>query len=115
MYMQEIDLDTAARALEAGTFNFLRRGADLSLRMSGARWHLAERTPDTLTFRPGAPSASPSGPSPAGEEMPLALADVERITWDRLPRQEKRSQIRFHLRNGELWTFSGTVDPSLLA
>jgi len=107
--MQEIDLDTAARALEAGSFNFLRRGADLSLRMSGARWHLAERTADTLTFRPGAPSdASPP------EEMILALADVERITWDRLPRQQKRSQVRFHLHSGELWTFSGAVDPSLL-
>src|SRR5262249_59941819 len=79
MHMQEIDLDTAARALEAGTFNFLRRGADLSLRMSGARWHLAERTPDTLTFRPGAPSDSPSGASPADDELPLALAAVAPI------------------------------------
>jgi len=107
--MQEIDLDTAARALEAGSFNFLRRCEDLSLRMSGTRWHLAERTPEILTFRPGTPSDTPQE-----AEMTLALADVDRITWDRLPRQEKRSQIRFHLRNGELWTFSGTVDPSLL-
>ena len=107
--MREIDLDTAARALESGGFNFLRRGADLSLRMSGARWRLVERTVDVLTFRPVAPSGAT-----LPEQMTLALADVMRITWDRLPRQEQRSQVRFHLQSGELWTFSGRVDERLL-
>jgi hypothetical protein len=38
-----------------------------------------------------------------------------RITWDQLPRQQQRSQIRFHLADGELWTFSGSVDAALLS
>ncbi len=46
--------------------------------------------------------------------MTLSLADVERVTWDRLPRQRTRVQIRFHLRGDERWTFSGRVDEALL-
>ena len=107
--MREIDLDAAARALAVGDFNFLRRGADLSLRMSGARWRLAQRSHEALTFRPVAPSGAL-----LPEEMTLSLPDVARVTWDRLPRQEKRSQVRFHLQSGELWTFSGAVDEALL-
>jgi hypothetical protein len=107
--MREIDLNAAARALASGGFNFLRRGADLSLRMSGARWQLTERTAEALVFRPLAPSGAT-----LPEEMTLALAEIERITWDRLPRQQQRSQVRFHLQSGELWTFSGRLDEGLL-
>jgi hypothetical protein len=107
--MQEITLDTAVRALEAAEFNFLRRTAELTLSMSGARWRLAERTPDTLTFR-----ALDADGAFLADEMALPLADVERITWDRLPRQQSRSQLRLHLRNGEMWIFSGHVAPTLL-
>jgi hypothetical protein len=102
--MREIDREAAARALASAGFNFLRRGADLTLSMSGAKWRLAERTPEALTFR---------AVGPDGELMPdtmtVALPEVERITWDRLPRQQARSQLRFHLRSGDLWTFSGAL------
>jgi hypothetical protein len=107
--VQDIDVDAAARALESTDFNFLRRTAELTLSMSGARWRLAERTPDALTFRAVAPS---------GELMPdamtLPLVDVERITWDRLPKQQSRSQIRFQHHSGEQWTFSGHVADKFL-
>ena len=46
--------------------------------------------------------------------MALVVAEIERITWDRLPRQQERSQIRFHLRGDEIWTFSGRLDEGLL-
>ena len=98
----------AARALESTDFNFLRRTADLQLNMSGARWRLAARTPDALTFRAVAPSGAL-----LPDEMTLPLADVERITWDRLPRQRSRSQIRFHLHSGEQQTFSGQLAEEL--
>jgi len=39
---------------------------------------------------------------------------VARVAWDRLPKQHTRSQIRFYLANGDLWTFSGSVDESAL-
>ena len=41
--------------------------------------------------------------------------DIARIVWDRLPRQQVRSQIRFYLANGDVWTFSGHVDESGLS
>jgi hypothetical protein len=31
------------------------------------------------------------------------------VAWDRLPKQQARSQVRFHLASGDLWTFSGTL------
>ena len=102
--MREIDVDEAASALESTDFNFLRRSAELTLSMSGAKWRLAERAPETLTFRAVAPSGAL-----LPDAMMLTLSDVDRITWDRLPRQQSRSQIRFQLHSGELWTFSGHV------
>ncbi|MBX5491906.1 MAG: hypothetical protein IRZ14_12195 [Chloroflexi bacterium] len=109
--MSEIDLDTAARALAASACNFLRRTADLTLSMSNARWRLAARTPEALTFRPVAPSGAFLSEE---EALDLPLAEVARVTWDRLPRQHARSQIRFHFHSGELWIFSGYLEePSL--
>ena len=107
--MREIDLDTAARVLESGGYNVLRRSAELGLSMFGGRWRLVERGSDQLTFRP----VTSSGAT-LPDEVNLALGDVARITWDRLAKQEKRSQVRFHFHSGELWTFSGTVDEALL-
>jgi hypothetical protein len=107
--MQEIDVDAAARALEATDCNFLRRSADLQLSMSGAKWRLAERTPESLTFR----AVGPDGEL-LPDAMTLALGDVERITWDRLPKQQSRSQVRFLLHDGEQWTFSGHVPDEAL-
>lgn len=106
--MQEIDVDAAARALAATDCNFLRRSADLELSMSGAKWRLAERTPETLTFR----AVGPDGLLP--DAMTLPLADVDRISWDRLPKQQSRSQVRFLFRDGEQWTFSGHVPDEAL-
>jgi hypothetical protein len=46
--------------------------------------------------------------------LEVRLDEVEELVWDRLPKQQVRSQIRFVLVNGDLWTFSGTVDESVL-
>jgi hypothetical protein len=109
---REIDVATAARMLEKGPYNFLRRGADLSLRMSNARWRLMDQTPQALVFRPVDETGATD---PAAESMSLDIPRIERVTWDRLPRQRQRSQVRLHLADGELWTFSGVIDESLLS
>ena len=111
--MRDIDLEAAARVLQSVGFNFLRRGADLTLSMSGARWRLDERTAETFTFRPVGPPGAPL-PAAAEPDLTLVLVEIERITWDRLPRQQQRSQVRFHLRSGEMWTFSARLDERLL-
>jgi hypothetical protein len=75
--------------------------------MSVDRWQLSEVGPESVVFR--APSERPEE---AEQVLQLARVEVERVTWDRLPKQQARSQIRFQLRNGDLWTFSGTLtDP----
>lgn len=102
--MREIDLATADRSLRQGAFNLIRRGADGSLVMSADRWRLEDRTPTELHFAAQAPM------TPSADLLVLALDGVERITWDRLPKQQARSQVRFHLRGGDLWTFSGHID-----
>ena len=101
----EIDPTTAARAFGVAYFNLLRRGADGSLTMSTDHWRLDEATDDVFRF------AAREADAPALE---VRLQDVERLVWDRLPKQQVRSQIRFVLHNGDLWTFSGTVDESAL-
>jgi hypothetical protein len=101
----ELDRISAARAFGDRYFNLLRRGADGSLTLSADRWRLTSDTPAAFHF------AAQQDEAPA---MVLPVADVERVTWDRLPRQQQRSQIRFYLNNGDLWTFSGSVDESAL-
>ena len=105
--MTDIELDhaTAARAFGAGYFNLIRRGADGSLVLSADSWRLEEVTPDAFRFL-AADAAAP--------DLVVPLGEVERLVWDRLPRQQVRSQIRFFLSNGDLWTFSGRVDESAL-
>ena len=101
----EIDAQTAARAFGQGYFHLLRRGADGSLTLSSDHWRLDQATDDAFRF------------SAREDDAPLLevrLQDVERLVWDRLPRQQARSQIRFVLVSGDLWTFSGTVDESVL-
>jgi hypothetical protein len=103
---REIDRDTAARAFGGGYFNLLRRGADGSLILSTDHWRLEETTSEAFHFAArehGAP------------QLEVRFEDVERLIWDRLPKQQVRSQIRFVLVSGDLWTFSGTVDESALA
>ena len=101
----EIDPGTAARAFGDAYFNLLRRGADGSLILSTDHWRLEEATDETFRF-----SAREDGAPP----LEVRLEHVERLVWDRLPRQHVRSQIRFVLFSGDLWTFSGTVDESAL-
>lgn len=100
-----LDLDTAARAFGDAYFNLLRRGADGSLRLSSDHWRLHELTEQRFRFLAREVDAPP---------LEVPLAEVDRVVWDRLPRQTVRSQIRFVLANGDLWTFSGTVDESVL-
>ena len=101
----ELDCQTAARAFGGAYFNLLRRGADGSLTLSTDHWRLDEVTTEGFRF------------SALERDAPLLevrLRDVQRLVWDRLPKQQVRSQIRFVLVNGDLWTFSGSVDESAL-
>jgi hypothetical protein len=101
----QIDPATAARAFGDAYFNLLRRGADGSLRMSTDHWRLDEATDAVFRFSAREADAPP---------LEVHLHDVEQLVWDRLPKQQVRSQIRFQLNNGDLWTFSGNVDESAL-
>ena len=102
-----MDLDplVAARAFGDAYFNLLRRGADGSLTLSTDHWRLDEANTELFRF---------SAREDDAPDLEVRLEDVERMVWDRLPKQQVRSQIRFVLVNGDLWTFSGTVDESAL-
>ena len=101
----DLDLAQAARAFGVGYFNLIRRGADGSLVLSTDHWRLERITAEAVHFEAQAEDAP---------MLVLPLAQVERLAWDRLPNQQRRSQIRFYLANGDLWTFSGSVDESAL-
>ena len=101
----EIDLATAARAFGDAYFNLLRRGADGSLTLSRDHWRLDQATDEAFCF-----SASEADAPP----LEVRLSEVSRVVWDRLPKQTVRSQIRFSLSNGDLWTFSGNVNETAL-
>lgn len=101
----QIDVVTAVRAFGQRPFNLLRTGADGSLVLSMDRWHVSLVEGRRLVFE---------AESPEAERRELLLEEVVQVTWDRLPRQRSRSQIRFHLRNGDRWTFSGEVDLAAL-
>ena len=101
----QLDPPTAARALGDAYFNLLRRGADGSLRLSSDHWRLDELTDELFRF---------SARDAAAPPLEVRLADIDQLLWDRLPKQTVRSQIRFVLASGDLWTFSGTVDESVL-
>ena len=102
---RDLDFPTVARAFGQGYFNLIRRGADGALILSADRWRLIGHAENTFEFAAQSPEAPP---------LTLDEAEVETVTWDRLPRQQVRSQIRFHLRGGDLWTFSGSVDETAL-
>jgi hypothetical protein len=95
----ELDPAAAARAFGDAHFNLIRRGADGSLVLSADRWRLAELTDAAFEFS----ALDPDAPS-----MTLPRADVASIRWERLPKQRVRSQIRFGLVSGDIWTFSGS-------
>ena len=102
----ELDYTTAVRAFGDAYFNLLRRGADGSLTLSHDHWRLEQASDDAVRFAPREEDAPPHE---------VRRQDVARIVWDRLPKQQVRSQIRFYLTNGDVWTFSGQVDESALA
>jgi hypothetical protein len=99
----EIDLARAARAFGDAYFNLIRRGADGSLKLSADHWRLEEATEAAFRFSARETDAPP---------LEIRVPEIDRVVWDRLPKQTVRSQIRFYLRNGDLWTFSGNVDES---
>jgi hypothetical protein len=101
----EIDWLTAARALGEAYFNLIRRGADGSLTLSHDHWRLEKVSDNALRFTAREDDAPP---------LELSAPGVAGIFWDRLPKQTVRSQIRFYLSNGDLWTFSGKVDETVL-
>jgi hypothetical protein len=101
----ELDKGSAGRAFGDAFFNLIRRGADGSLTLSADHWRLAEASSDALRF------SAREADAPA---LVVDLTDVERVVWDRLPKQQARSQIRFFLSCGDVWTFSGGVDASVL-
>jgi hypothetical protein len=100
-----LDRWTAARAFGSAYFNLLRRGANGSLTLSSDHWRLVEATDVVFRFAAREADAPP---------LELRVDDVERFEWDRLPKQQVRSQLRAYLTNGDRWTFSGAVDESAL-
>lgn len=101
----ELEKGSAGRAFGDAFFNLIRRGADGSLTLSADHWRLDEASDDALRFS----ARDANAPS-----LVVDLTDVERVVWDRLPKQRTRSQIRFFLGCGDVWTFSGSVDESAL-
>jgi hypothetical protein len=105
---RSLPIGVAVTLLEGGAFNLIRRGHEGSLVLSMDRWRYVGLIGNALRFE----AVDPQGGAPPPLEVPLD--DVEEATWDRLPRQQSRSQVRFRLRGGELLTFSGKVDESRL-
>jgi len=105
--MQDLDPNAAADLIRGHRLNLIKRGDDGSLVMSRDGWHLTDVTDTTFTLR-----AEPPAP-PETDPVVIVLDDVARITWDRLARQTERSQVRFHWKNGDVWSFSGRLpDPA---
>jgi len=97
----ELTPDAAAELLRTPRLNLIRRGADGSLVLSADKWTLDERSATMFRFR-----------SEAVTDMEILwldvnLQEVQRLSWDRLPKQERRSQVRLYFHNGDVWTFSG--------
>jgi hypothetical protein len=104
--MVDLDAATAATILDGITLNMIRRGDDGSLVLSMDRWRFSRLTDDALTFTPEPPAPPDTAP------LVIVLAEVASITWDRLKKQQERSQVRVRKTNGDLLTFSGRMpDP----
>ena len=101
--MIELDPPAAASLIQGYRLNLIRRGADGSLVMSTDGWRLTAFSDEALTL-----TADPPAP-PDHPPTVIMLVDIERITWDRLEKQKSRSQVRFHMRNGDRITFSGRL------
>lgn len=104
--MRDLSLDELAPLAGETVLNLLRRGADGSLRLSADRWQLDRVTAEAVIFR------SVGADLPEPRVLEVRRVDIARLTWDRLPRQQVRSQLRFDLVSGDRWTFSGALpDP----
>ena len=101
--MVDLDSTAAADLIRGHRLNLIKRGADGSLVMSTDGWHLIDANHEALTLKADPPAPPETAP------MVIVLADVDRITWDRLAKQQARSQVRFHLKSGDLLTFSGRL------
>jgi hypothetical protein len=101
--MTDLDAATAASLLEGVSLNLIRRGEDGSLVLSMDRWRFAGLAEDALTFTPEPPAPPETAP------LVIPLADVARISWDRLKKQQARSQVRIRKTNGDLLTLSGRL------
>ena len=99
--MTELTPDAAAELLRTPRLNLIRRGADGSLVLSADKWTLDERGDSMFRFR----SETVDGMETIW--LDVNLQEIERLSWDRLPKQERRSQVRLHFLNGDVWTFSG--------
>lgn len=103
--MREISSSELSGILEPSELNLIRRGANGSLTMSADRWRLAAVEADRVVFR-----SILTSPGDEGQVLEIELANVQKLTWDQLPKQRNRSQVRFHLASGDLWTFSGALN-----
>lgn len=104
--MVDLDAATAAALLADVSLNLIRRGDDGSLVLSMDHWRFTSLADDALTFRPEPPAP------PETEPLVIPLSDVASISWDRLKKQQARSQVRVRKTNGDLLTFSGRLpDP----
>jgi hypothetical protein len=101
--VRDLSLDDLQPIAGDAAMNLIRRCADGSLRMSSDRWRLAEVSAEVVVFH------SVGGDALGRQVHELAVSEIERMTWDRLPKQQSRSQLRFHLCGGDLWTFSGAL------
>jgi len=105
--MTDLDAATAAEILKDVSLNLIRRGADGSLVLSMDHWLFSSLADDALTFIPEPPAP------PETDSLVILLADIQSISWDRLQKQQARSQVRIRKMNGDLLTFSGRLpEPS---
>jgi hypothetical protein len=97
----ELTPEAAAELLRTPGLNLIRRGADGSLVLSADKWTLDERGASLFRFR----SETVDGMETIW--LDVDLQEVEHLAWDRLPKQERRSQVRLYFHPGDVWTFSG--------
>jgi hypothetical protein len=99
----DLTRESAVDLLRDVRLDLIKRGADGSLIMSADRWFLVAEDVPPLRFRSEEQDGVPT------TSLEVDLADVERLSWDRLPKQQARSQVRVHFCNGDVWTFSGLL------
>jgi hypothetical protein len=104
--MKHLEPTAAADLIRGHRLNLIKRGADGSLVMSTDGWRLIDASDEAIVLKADPPAPEDTPPTT------ITLHEVDRITWDRLAKQTERSQVRFHLKNGDLLTFSGRLpDP----